>query len=169
MPNITEKDIVEYLKQQVAFHQQEAKRFETLLNGFTTSAPTSSKSKSENSVVPHSSKASEAKVPAPKSPATLPKEEASLEEQTNNIETPVPLDIPAKYSDDLSVNLKIAFALREIGSGFNEDIANTMAQYEPKSDAKKLSRQITAPLIELKEAGQIKIEKVGRKDKFSLA
>ena len=169
MPNITEKDIVEYLKQQVAFHQQEAKRFESLLNGFTASTPATLKSKTENSAAPHPSKASETKVPAPKSPAALPKQENSFEEQTDNTELPVPLDIPTKYSDDLPVNQKIAFALREIGSGFNEDIANTMAQYEPKSDAKKLSRQITAPLIELKEAGQIKIEKVGRKDKFSLA
>lgn len=169
MPNITEKDIVEYLKQQVAFHQQEAKRFETLLNGFTAVAPVSAKGKGDNSTAPQPPKASEVKIPAPKSPANTPKEEVNPDEQTGIAEPVMPLDIPAKYSDDLPVNQKIAFALREIGSGFSEDIANAMAQYEPKSDAKKLSRQIIAPLAELRDAGQIKIEKVGRKDKFSLA
>ncbi len=169
MPNITEKDIVEYLKQQVAFHQQEAKRFETLLQGFTASAPASSKSKSDNAVAPQPPKVSEAKAPAPKSPVTAPKDDTNTEEQTSVAEPAVPLDVPAKYNEDLPINQKIGFALREIGSGFNEDIANAMAQYEPRSDAKKISRQITAPLAELKEAGQIKIEKVGRKDKFSLA
>jgi hypothetical protein len=169
MPNITEKDIVEYLKQQVTFHQQEAKRFETLLNGFTANAPASPKSKSDNAAMPHVPKANEAKISAPKSAAAATKEETNPDEQTSIAEPAMPLDIPAKYSDDLPVNQKIGFALREIDSGFIEDIANAMAQYEPKSDAKKISRQITAPLSELKDAGQIKIEKVGRKDRFSLA
>ncbi len=169
MPNITEKDIVEYLKQQVAFHQQEAKRFETLLNGFTGATHAAPKGKSENVAVPQPPKTSEAKTPAPKAPTVVAKEEAPTEEQTSVAEPAQPIDMPAKYSDDLPVNQRIAFALREIGSGFSEDIANAMAQYEPKSDAKKLARQITAPLAELKEAGQVKIEKVGRKDKFSLA
>ncbi len=169
MPNITEKDIVEYLKQQVAFHQQEAKRFETLLNGFTGTTPAAPKGKSENTSIPQPPKASDAKTPTPKAPTVVPKEEAPAEEQTSVAEPIQPIDIPAKYSDDLPANQKIAFALREIGSGFSEDIANAMAQYEPKSDAKKLARQITAPLAELKEARQVKIEKVGRKDKFSLA
>ncbi len=168
MPNITEKDIVEYLKQQVAFHQQEAKRFETLLNGFAGTAPAAPRGKNENAAVPQSPKANEAKAPASKTPAVAPKEESPAEEQTNVAEPAQPIDIPAKYSDDLPANQKIAFALREIGSGFSEDIANAMAQYEPKSDAKKLARQITAPLAELEEAGQVKVEKVGRKDKFSL-
>jgi hypothetical protein len=169
MPNITEKDIVEYLKQQVAFHQQEAKRFETLLNGFTTAAPAPLKPRNENTASPQPSKAGETKAQSAPKNTDAEKEKANTEDNTNVTEPAKPIDIPAKYSDDLAVELKIGFALREIGSGFIEDIANTMAQYEPKSDAKKITRQITAPLADLKEAGQIKIEKVGRKDKFSLA
>ncbi|WP_342647102.1 hypothetical protein [Mucilaginibacter sp. CSA2-8R] len=169
MPNITEKDIVEYLKQQVTYHQQEAKRFETLLNGFTVSVPASPKNKNETTAAPQPLKPGGAKSPAPKTPADAPKEESPAEEQTSVAEPAQPIDIPVKYSDDLPVNQKIVFALKEIGSGFTEDIANAMAQYEPKSDAKKLSRQITVPLNELKEAGHIKIEKIGRKDRYSLA
>jgi len=169
MPNITEKDIVEYLKQQVAFHQQEAKRFETLLNGFTTAAPAPLKPKNENIASAQPSKVGETKAqPAPKN-TDAEKEKTNTEDNNDATEPVKPIDIPAKYSDDLAVELKIGFALREIGSGFIEDIANTMAQYEPKTDAKKISRQITAPLADLKEAGQIKIEKFGRKDKYSLA
>lgn len=79
------------------------------------------------------------------------------------------LEIPASYSDKMTINSKIAFALNEIGEGYNEDIANAMAQYEPQSDAKKLSKQISGILSTLKNKGFLTATRDGRKDKYALA
>lgn len=78
------------------------------------------------------------------------------------------LEIPAEYSDKMTINAKIAFALNEIGEGYNEDIANAMAQYEPQSDAKRLGKQISGILSTLKNKGFLTATREGRKDKYAL-
>lgn len=160
MATVTEKDIILHLREKIKFHQNEAKRIENLLTAFTNdySTPRGRKAKLDDAV-------DEALEPAPEKGAS--RKSKSLEKVT--IPAPAkPLEVPEKYTDDLAINAKIAFALHEIGSGFNEDIANAMAQYEPKSDAKKISKQISGVLSTLKSKGQVTAEKVGRKDKFSL-
>lgn len=165
MPNVTEKDIIDHLREKVKFHQNEARRIEGLLSAFSSDSPGQRGRRSkveaaadqvlntdetQSTTTRKSNKTSSAKKTPPATPAK-------------------PLEIPEKYTDNLTINGKIAFALNEIGSGFNEDIANAMAQYEPKSDAKKISKQISGVLSILKSKGQLKTEKEGRKDRFSLA
>ncbi|WP_345949376.1 hypothetical protein ABDD95_21245 [Mucilaginibacter sp. PAMB04274] len=148
MANITEQDIINHLKEKINFHQQEAKRLEGILTAFLPE-PVAGNGNQTNHISQPAAKATLAKAPAEPKPS---KE----------------LEIPEKYADNLPITAKIAFALKEIGSGFNEDIANAMAQYEPKSDAKTISRQISNVLSNLKSKGQITVEKFGRKDKYSL-
>lgn len=160
MANITEQDIIEYLKEKIEFHRNEGKRLEGVLSAFTGSSITPTNSGDPTKPV---DEAPDAIDNNPK-PQRNPKPAKAIA-QPNEV---AGLTVPQKYTDDLPVNAKIAFALNEIGSGFNEDIANAMAQYEPKLDAKQISKQITAALSTLKNEGQIKAEKLGRKEKYSL-
>lgn len=159
MAKVTEKDIVEYLKEKISFHQQEAKRLESLLGAFIQS-PAATQKIDEEAVAAPSEKLPSTR----KTSAAKPRKGKITESQTVSA-----IDVPEKYTDNLSINSKIAFALHEIGSGFKEDIANAMAQYEPKSDAEKISRQISAALSGLKAKGQINVEKQGRKYRFQLS
>ncbi|WP_158825396.1 hypothetical protein [Mucilaginibacter lacusdianchii] len=169
MANVTEQDIIDHLKEKIKFYQKEAKRLENLLTAFVSDSntPKSRKAKLEavdEAIDPLPAKEetkSTARKAKPAAPIAVTEEEPALQ--------PSSLEIPTKYTDSLPLEARIAFALNEIGSGFSDDIANTMAQYEPKSDAKKLSRQITGPLATLKERGQVNAEKDGRKERYSLA
>jgi len=162
MANVTEKDIINHLREKIKYHQNEAKRIEGLLGAFSsdTSNPRGRKAKIDAAEEALTTTTEEQPAPEKKKrgPAKKPANAAVK-----------PLEVPEKYTDGLTINGRIAFALKEIGSGFNEEIAEAMAQYEPKSDAKKISKQISGVLSTLKSKGQLKAEKVGRKDKFSLA
>ncbi|QJD95380.1 hypothetical protein HH214_05585 [Mucilaginibacter robiniae] len=160
MATVTEKDIIHHLKEKIKFHQNEAKRIENLLSAFTNDYHTSRSRKAK-------SEADDEEIDS--APEEFVKSSRKANDASGVATASVkPLEIPEKYTDDLPIIAKIAFALNEIGSGFNEDIANTMAQYEPKSDAKKISKQISGILSTLKSKGQLNTEKVGRKDKLSL-
>lgn len=161
MANITEKDIINHLKEKIKYHQNEAKRIEGLLSAFSSDTSTQRGRKAKIEAVDEVLTTDQEEDAAPKR-----KKAASVRKSNTAAK---PLDIPEKYTDDLTINSKIAFALNEIGSGFNEDIADAMAQYEPKSDAPKIRKQISGVLSTLKSKGQLKTEKVGRKDRFSLA
>jgi len=160
MTTITEKDIINHLQEKIKFHKAEAKRLETALSAF------------DSTVIPQSAK--KAKLNAVENileplaqPLHTPRKSRTI--KTRAAKPAKALEVPASYTDNLTVNSKIAFALSQIGSGFNEDIAEEIARYEPKSDAKKISKQISGILSTLKTKGHLKAEKSGRKDKFSLA
>jgi hypothetical protein len=168
MANITDKDIIQHLKEKIKFHeneaqlhQDEAKRLESLLTAFTHDYTSARGRKGKFEVVNETLETQSEQENG--KPSQAPKKTSKPTAKDNP-----PLSVPEKYTDDLPINAKIAFALREIGSGFNEDIANAMAQYEPKSDAQKISKQISGVLSTLKSKGQLSVEKVGRKDKYSL-
>ena len=164
MATITEKDIVNHLKEKIKFHQNEARRIENLLSAFGSDSATPRGRKAKLDAVDEALEPIEAQTAA-----TGKKRKTAVGKKTNAATPAKALEIPEKYADNLTVNSKIAFALNEIGSGFNEDIANAMAQYEPKSDAKKISKQISGILSTLKSKGQVSAVKEGRKDRFSLA
>jgi hypothetical protein len=153
---VTEKDIVEYLNEKISFHRQEAQRLEGVLGAFTQIPATVQSNNDKDAAPPNLSAAK---------PARRNRTQSLTPDNTNTED----FDIPDKYSENLNIHAKIAFALKEIGSGLKEDIANTMAQYEPRSDADKIIRQISTPLANLKAQGKIDVEKIGRKNRFKLA
>lgn len=162
---ITEKDIINHLQEKIKFHQHEARRLENVLTAFITDGSAQLGQRTNKEV------SSDAASTADDQPAITEhkNKKNAVAKKPVVPATPVKaLDVPEKYTDELTINAKIAFALNEIGAGFNEEIANAMAQYEPKSDAKTISRQISGVLSTLKAKGQLKTEKVGRKDRFSL-
>lgn len=134
-----------------------------------TSAEKSSKTKAAAASA-QKNKGSEKKSPVnATAPKAAPKQkDAAKPAASAPVQAKKTLEIPSSYSDKMTINSKIAFALNEIGEGYNEDIANAMAQYEPQSDAKKLSKQISGILSTLKNKGFLTATRDGRKDKYTL-
>ncbi len=165
MANVTEKEIIGYLKEKIKTIQSEAKKYEDLLSAFSSSAPSkAAKQTKENLLDAVLEQAEDA-------PAKTPKKKEKEAKPAKSGKTPSAkmLEVPAEYSQDLSLGGKIAFALNEIGEGFGQDIATAMAQYEPQSDPDKLFKQIASVLSNLKAKGALTTVKDGRRDKYSLA
>jgi hypothetical protein len=165
MANVTEKEIILYLKEKIKTIQSEAKKYEDLLNAFNGSVATSKTAKQtkDNILEAVLEEAEDA-------PAKTPKKKAEAKPaKSGKSATPKTLQVPAEYSTDLGMSSKIAFALNEIGSGFGQDIAAAMAQYEPQSDGDKIFKQIASVLSNLKAKGALTTSKEGRRDKYSLA
>ncbi len=160
MANVTEKDIIDHLKEKIKFHEKEVKRIESLLTAFTSNSDQQKVRKAKVEAV------SEAIAPMP---AKSKKGKDKTDKTPKSGKQAKGLTVPDAYNDKLTLNEKIAFALKEIGSGFNEDIASAMAQYQPQSDEKKIGKQISGVLSVLKTKGMLKTTKEGRKDKYALA
>lgn len=166
MANVTEKEIIIYLKDKIKTIQAEAKKYEDLLSAFTeTSTPTKSAKQTKDNLLESVLDEAEGD-----HPAKTVKKKTDLKPAKNNKTTAVKvLEVPEQYTKELSLSSKIAFALNEIGEGFGQDIAATMAQYEPQTDAEKLFKQIASVLSNLKVKGSLVTVKEGRKDKYMLA
>lgn len=165
MANITEKDIIVYLKEKIKSIQAEAKKYEDMLNAFNGSSAVSKPAKQgkDNLMEAVLEQAEEVSVKTSKK-KTEPKVPKVSKTTTKTLE------VPAEYTSELGLSSKIAFAINEIGgAGFGQDIANAMAQYEPQSDADKIFKQIASVLSNLKAKGALTTVKEGRKDKYSLA
>jgi hypothetical protein len=165
MANITEKDIIVYLKEKIKSIQAEAKKYEDMLNAFNGASATTkpAKQSKDNLMEAVLEQAEEVSVKSPKKKAE-PKASKAPKTTTKTLE------VPAEYTPELGLSSKIAFAINEIGgAGFGQDIANAMAQYEPQSDADKIFKQIASVLSNLKAKGALTTVKDGRKDKYSLA
>lgn len=163
MANITEKEIISYLKEKIKSIQAEAKKYEDLLAAFS-GASASSKSAKETKDNILDAVIEDAEDSSPKSS----KKKSDTKAKNAKAQTPKPLEVPAEYTADLSLGGKIAFALNEIGEGFGQDIATAMAQYEPQSDAEKIFKQIASVLSNLKAKGSLTTIKEGRRDKYTL-
>jgi hypothetical protein len=153
MANITEKDIIAHLKDKIKFHEQEAKRIESILSAFISDAP-SVKDKRKASVEAgdtDSLKGKPSKVIANKP-----------------VKAVKPLQIPSEYQPTLTLNGKIAYALSQISSGYGEDIAAKLVELQPELDKAKVTQQLSGVLSTLKKHGQLSAVKEGRKDRFSL-
>jgi hypothetical protein len=162
MANVTEKEIVSFLKDKIKTIQAEAKKYEDLLSAFNGSAtPSKSAKQTKDNLLSVIEDAEEAPAKAPKKKADAKPAKAG--------KAPKALEVPKEYTPDLGLSGKIAFALNEIGEGFGQDIANAMAQYEPQSDGDKLFKQIASVLSNLKSKGVLTAVKEGRRDKYSLA
>ncbi len=162
MANVTEKEIVAYLKDKIKSIQAEAKKYEDLLSAFNGSAtPSKAAKQTKDNLL------SAAIEEAEETPAKAPKKKADTKPAKAS-KAPKALEVPKEYTPDLGLSGKIAFALNEIGEGFGQDIANAMAQYEPQSDGDKLFKQIASVLSNLKSRGLLTAVKEGRRDKYSL-
>jgi hypothetical protein len=163
MANVTEKEIISYLKEKIKSIQAEAKKYEDLLNAFSgTSAPSKSAKQTKDNIL-------DAVIEDAEETSAKSTKKKDAKPAKGGKAAPKPLDVPAEYTQDLSLAGKIAFALNEIGEGFGQDIAAAMAQYEPQSDAEKLFKQIASVLSNLKAKGSLTTVKEGRRDKYSLA
>jgi|GEM_PF-2252773 hypothetical protein len=160
MSSITEKDIREYLKEQIKFHTDEAKRMQLMLKVFDSSSVRPGRRSNYDAI--------EAALETPGSERSL---DNYRHEKLNGMgpRGGKQLEVPSEYKDNLTLSSKIAYALNEIHDGFKEDIAEAMAQHEREADPEKISKQISGVLSAMKTRGQLRAEKVGRKDRFFMA
>ncbi len=163
MANVTEKEIIGYLKEKIKTIQAEVKKYEDLLSAFSGSAPSKAAKQTKENLL--DAVLEQAEEPS----AKTPKKKEAKPAKTGKASAAKVLEVPSEYSQDLSLGGKIAFALNEIGEGFGQDIATAMAQYEPQSDPEKLFKQIASVLSNLKAKGSLTAVKEGRRDKYSLA
>lgn len=164
MANVTEKEIIVYLKEKVKSIQAEAKKYEDLLSAFNgAAAPSKSTKQTKDKIM------DAVLEEAQESTTKTSKKKETKTGKSGRPAAPKTLEVPSDYSTDLSLGGKIAFSLNEIGSGFGQDIANTMAQYEPQTDGDKIFKQIASVLSNLKAKGALTAVKEGRRDKYSLA
>lgn len=161
MANVTEKDIINHLKEKIKFHQNESKKIESLLSAFTGNAAPQKQKQVKEEVVAEI-------IESPAGSKTVKKNKPV--KRSAPAKTTKLLQVPSEYSSGLSWNSKIAFAINALGDGvFNEDIASKIAELEPGLDAAKVTKQISGLLSVLKAKGSLKAERTGKKDKYSLA
>ncbi|QXV63852.1 hypothetical protein INP83_12125 [Mucilaginibacter sp. 21P] len=146
MAKITEKDIVEHLKQKIAYHLQEARRIELLLNAFASGDMDGGFNFDKQ----------------------FGSDDKSDKQKKAGEKVFKPLEPPVEFSQNLTIVNKIAFALNKIGEGYNDEIAKVIADHEPEGDVKKISQLISGVLSTLKASRLINARKDGRKHKFSL-
>ena len=156
MANVTEKDIIDHLREKIKYHEKEVKRIESLMSAFMGTSGSAKGTKVKAEAI------SEAKEPLP----GKKEKQAAPVKGSKTKGNSKPLSVPEAYSDSLTLNEKIAFALKELGSGFNEEIAKVIAD-QSGADEKKISKQISGVLSALKTTGKLKTSKEGRRDKYS--
>ena len=77
------------------------------------------------------------------------------------------LDVPLEFSQDLSWNRKVLFALSKIKTGFITDIIEELKRHGAKEDDDFLAKRISTMASKLKtEHGLIGSKKVGKKAKY---
>jgi hypothetical protein len=157
MANVTEKDIINHLKEKIRFHQSEIKKIESLLTAFTGN-PVPQKLKKADTTP------QETIVAEP-----IIKKKTKSEKKVKVAKPAKSIQIPAEYKSDLSWNSKIIYAINELGDGvFNEDIAAKITELEPGLEIPKVAKQISGLLSVLKTKGALKAERTGKKDRYSL-
>jgi len=145
MANVTEQDVISFLKQRITKLQNELKKAQSALDVFTGS--------------------SVEEVDEPVAEAVVREAKPSRGTRANKVKT---LSAPEEYNPDLKLDGKIAYVLANNGPSFNTDIISKLQEMEPEKDPEKLVKAVMVKLSSLHKAGRIKGAKEGRKFKYQL-
>jgi hypothetical protein len=74
--------------------------------------------------------------------------------------------IPTQYSKNLTWSEKVMWSVKEIGSGFVDNITEVIAKLEPDLNKKNIKGMVTQYSSQLKKSGNLKYEKIGIKYKY---
>lgn len=148
MANVTEQDVISFLKQRITKLQNELKKAQSALDLFTGA-----------SVDEVNEPVTEEIVRGAK-PGRTPK--------TNKTSAVKTLSAPEEYASGLKLDGKIAYVLANNGPSFNTDIISKLQEMEPEKDPEKLLKAVMVKLSSLHKAGRIKGAKEGRKFKYQL-
>ncbi|WP_407430063.1 hypothetical protein [Arcticibacter sp.] len=144
MANVTEQDVISFLKQRITKLENELKKAQSALDLFTEPS-------SEEPDEPVAQTVKEAK--------------PGRGTRTNKIKT---LSVPEEYNPGLKLDGKIAYVLANNGPSFNTDIISKLQEMEPEKDPEKLVKAVMVKLSSLHKAGRIRGAKEGRKFKYQL-
>jgi hypothetical protein len=145
MANVTEQDVISFLKQRITKLQNELKKAQAALDLFTGS--------------------SVEEVEEPVAEAVVSEAKPSRATKANKVKT---LSAPEEYNPGLKLDGKIAYVLANNGPSFNTDIISKLQEMEPEKDPDKLVKAVMVKLSSLHKAGRIKGAKEGRKFKYQL-
>lgn len=148
MANVTEQDVISFLKERITKLQNELKKAQSALEVFTGS--------------------SMEEVDEPKTEELV---RSAKSRRTSKAEKNSPvkaLVVPEEFSPGLKLDRKVAYVLANYGPLFNTDIISKLQELEPEKDLEKLTKAIMVKLSSLHKAGRIKGAKEGRKFKYEL-
>lgn len=173
MATITEQEIVTFLKDKIVSLKQELKKAEDGLAYFSGSASVSKKSSKQKKKSKAISNKVDDSIVGLKQSIDKPVQETKKAKikslKTPKAKTSKSIEIPTEFSNDLTQDRKILYALSKSGTGFAENVTETLIDLEPNDDRAKLQRLVTKRLSALKIAGAVKEKgKEGRKTEYSL-
>ncbi|MGV3705131.1 MAG: hypothetical protein ACO1NU_07095 [Arcticibacter sp.] len=148
MANVTEQDVISFLKERITKLQNELKKAQSALDVFTGSSIDEAEERMTEELV---------------RPAKAGR--ASKASKSNSAKA---LVAPEEYSSNLKLDGKIAYILANNGPLFNTDIIAKLQEMEPEKDPEKLLKAVMVKLSSLHKAGRIQGAKQGRKFKYQL-
>lgn len=167
MAQITEHDVVSFLKEKVASLKEELKKAEDGLAYFTSESSSSAASKRGRKPKSLLSDVAESVQDLFDSDAKKTRKKGSSKSKTPVKSKAV--EVPAEFDKTLTRDRKIVYALSQLGSGFSEDVSELLHGLEPDEDRAKMERLVTQRLSALKIAGAVKEKrKSGRKTEYTL-
>ena len=160
MANITEQDVVFFLKEKAQNLTEELKKIHEALEVLKgTPAARAQRTAREQPIVREQTPLRAAYKREKPVPGNSQKRVRSKR---------APLQAPAEFDPNGTLYTKIAFALSQTGPAFKEDIVKRLGELQPELKNNAMKAAIFQRLSFLKGNGLIDAEKVGRKRKYSL-
>lgn len=148
MANVTEQDVISFLKQRITKLQNELKKAQSALDLFTGANVGEVEEVLTEEIVPEAKSS-----------------RAPRKSKNSSVKT---LSAPEEYTPGLKLDAKIAYVLANNGPSFNTDIINKLQELDPEKDPDKLFKAVMVKLSSLHKVGRIKGAKEGRKFKYQL-
>ncbi|MFD0791990.1 hypothetical protein ACFQZX_00095 [Mucilaginibacter litoreus] len=150
MPNVTEKDIIDFLENKVVYHNREIQRIRDILSALS------------GSYIENTENANQ-------SLENISAEMLRTENDRTVFRAVVkPLIVPDNYRSQLPMSLKISYVLDKINAGMKDDIANYIVSLQPDLQLDRLTKHLSTVLSELKSKSLLSAVKEGRKYRYSL-
>ncbi len=152
MSKITEQDVISFLQEKLDRLNAEIKKTQAALEAFSENKPEAKKlSAIENIADEPSVKGRRGRKPSVKGSISKP------------------LSVPEEYDNNLRLDKKIGFILKEAENPLNStEIVARMQELEPDKDAEKLTKAVTVKLSSLYKSGKLTGNKDGRKLRYQL-
>lgn len=88
--------------------------------------------------------------------------------QNGNNDTRINEDIPSVFSEAMTWNAKVLFAVNKLGHAFVTDIVDELKKFMPDTDKDFLLKRVTTVASTLKKGGKLKAKAVGIRSKYSI-
>jgi len=140
---LTEKQVVEFLKQRQQQLKEELKSIDITIHAIA-----------QKRYIPLNDR--------------MEDEEDDLEDPRRKKKIHKPLEVQPNFNINSKLDYKISYALTKLGSGYREDILDVIHKAQPEIDPYKVEKAVAVRLSYLLKNEFIKAKKYGRSYKYSL-